>query len=99
MTEEQQVETAPETPKEEETTVQESPNASAEAAETKETVEEMYANSLLTLQEGQVVTGKVVRVDNDGVLVDVGYKSEGLIPLAELSDEPFTSQKYCGLED
>lgn len=108
VTEEEQVEAASETPKEEETAVQESPSApaeaeAAEAAETteatdameameaKETVEELYASSLLTLQEGQVVTGKVVRVDNDGVLVDVGYKSEGLIPLAELSDALFSS--------
>jgi (E)-4-hydroxy-3-methyl-but-2-enyl pyrophosphate reductase len=61
----------------------------AMAAEEK-SVEELYASSLLTLQEGQVVTGKVVRVDNDGALVDVGYKSEGLIPVAELSDAPFS---------
>lgn len=62
----------------------------ADAKEAEQTVEELYASSLLTLQEGQVVTGKVVRVDSDGVLVDVGYKSEGLIPLAELSDLPFS---------
>ncbi|HHY92764.1 MAG TPA: 30S ribosomal protein S1, partial [Firmicutes bacterium] len=61
------------------------------AAKPKESVEDLYADSFLTLQEGQVVTGKVVRVDNDGVLVDVGYKSEGVIPLAELSDKPFTT--------
>ena len=29
--------------------------------------------------------GKVVRVDKDEVLVDIGYKSEGVIPVAELS--------------
>ncbi len=87
VTEEQQVDTAPEAPEEkEEETPQETPNAASEA---KESVEELYASSLLTLQEGQVVTGKVVQVDNDGVLVDVGYKSEGLIPLGELSDAPF----------
>ena len=31
-------------------------------------------------QEGDVVTGHVVRIDNDEVLVDIGYKSEGVIP-------------------
>src|SRR6059036_1053502 len=29
--------------------------------------------------------GKVVRVDKDEVLVDIGYKSEGVIPVSELS--------------
>src|SRR3954463_14091665 len=36
-------------------------------------------------EEGDVVTGKVVRIDNDEVLVDIGYKSEGVIPSNELS--------------
>lgn len=81
VTEEQQA------PPEEESTVQEIPST---VSETKQAVEELYESSLLTLQEGQVVSGKVVRVDSDGVLVDVGYKSEGLLPLAELSDAPFT---------
>src|SRR3984957_9876205 len=35
--------------------------------------------------EGDVVTGHVVRIDNDEVLVDIGYKSEGVIPVSELS--------------
>ena len=35
--------------------------------------------------EGDVVTGRVVRIDKDEVLVDIGYKSEGVIPLNELS--------------
>lgn len=34
---------------------------------------------------GQLLHGKVVRIDSEGVLVDVGYKSEGLIPLHQLS--------------
>src|SRR5918912_1181459 len=38
-----------------------------------------------TINEGEVVHGKVVRVDKDEVLVDIGYKSEGVIPVAELS--------------
>lgn len=49
---------------------------------------EMVPNYDLTLplfSEGDVVTGRVVRVDKDEVLVDIGYKSEGVIPLPELS--------------
>src|SRR5437667_5113040 len=37
------------------------------------------------VNEGQVVHGTVVRVDKDEVLVDIGYKSEGVIPVSELS--------------
>ena len=32
-----------------------------------------------------MVSGTVVRVDKDEILVDIGYKSEGVIPIAELS--------------
>src|SRR5690349_4322791 len=44
-----------------------------------------YDRTLTDFSEGDVVTGKVVRVDKDEILVDIGYKSEGVIPLAELS--------------
>src|ERR671923_2429300 len=44
-----------------------------------------YDATLATFEEGEVVTGRVVRIDNDEVLVDIGYKSEGVIPSAELS--------------
>src|SRR6266496_4131829 len=44
-----------------------------------------YDATFPTINEGEVVHGKVVRVDKDEVLVDIGYKSEGVIPVAELS--------------
>ncbi len=44
-----------------------------------------YAATMVTFDEGDVVTGKVVRIDKDEVLVDIGYKSEGVIPSNELS--------------
>jgi small subunit ribosomal protein S1 len=44
-----------------------------------------YESTFPTINEGEVVHGKVVRVDKDEVLVDIGYKSEGVIPVAELS--------------
>src|SRR5215217_1537200 len=44
-----------------------------------------YEATFPDITEGQVVTGTVVRVDKDEVLVDVGYKSEGVIPVSELS--------------
>jgi small subunit ribosomal protein S1 len=44
-----------------------------------------YDSTFPVINEGEVVRGKVVRVDKDEVLVDIGYKSEGVIPVAELS--------------
>jgi len=44
-----------------------------------------YDATIHPFQEGDVVTGHVVRIDNDEVLVDIGYKSEGVIPSGELS--------------
>jgi 4-hydroxy-3-methylbut-2-enyl diphosphate reductase len=47
--------------------------------------DEMDVSRLPTLEERQIVQGTVVRVDSEGVLVDVGAKSEGFIPPKELS--------------
>src|ERR1700733_13566170 len=44
-----------------------------------------YEATFRTIEEGEVVTGHVVRIDKDEVLVDIGYKSEGVIPANELS--------------
>jgi len=44
-----------------------------------------YDATFTLFEEGEVVTGVVVRIDNDEVLVDIGYKSEGVIPSNELS--------------
>jgi small subunit ribosomal protein S1 len=44
-----------------------------------------YDATIHPFSEGDVVTGHVVRIDHDEVLVDIGYKSEGVIPSSELS--------------
>ena len=44
-----------------------------------------YAATMVSFEEGDVVTGTVVRIDRDEVLLDIGYKSEGVIPASELS--------------
>jgi small subunit ribosomal protein S1 len=44
-----------------------------------------YDATIVPFEEGDVVTGAVVRIDKDEVLVDIGYKSEGVIPSNELS--------------
>src|SRR3979409_1583021 len=44
-----------------------------------------YDATFRPIEEGEVVTGHVVRIDKEEVLVDIGYKSEGVIPANELS--------------
>ena len=44
-----------------------------------------YDATIKPFDEGDVVSGEVVRIDKDEVLVDIGYKSEGVIPANELS--------------
>jgi small subunit ribosomal protein S1 len=48
-------------------------------------LEEAVAKTLVDFDEGDIVSGLVVKVDKDEVLLDIGYKSEGVIPLRELS--------------
>ena len=47
--------------------------------------EEAILASMVDVDDGQIVQGKVVKVDRDEVLLDIGYKSEGVIPSRELS--------------
>jgi small subunit ribosomal protein S1 len=37
-------------------------------------------------KQGNVVKGRIVKIDSDGVLVDIGYKSDGLIPRYEFGE-------------
>ncbi|HEY2813086.1 MAG TPA: 30S ribosomal protein S1 [Acidimicrobiales bacterium] len=48
-------------------------------------LEDAYAASMVEVEDGQIVEGTVVKVDRDEVLLDIGYKSEGVIPARELS--------------
>ena len=47
----------------------------------------LYEESLKSIQEGEVVAGEIVQVDKEYVLVDIGYKSEGQIPIHEFVDD------------
>ena len=51
-------------------------------------LQEEYLKSMEQLEEGQLVDGTVIQVRSDQVFVDVGYKSEGKIPLSEFSEVP-----------
>ena len=55
--------------------------------ETMEELLDIYDSSLSKFEEGQVVTGTVISVGRETVLVDVGYKSEGQISIHEFIGE------------
>jgi small subunit ribosomal protein S1 len=46
----------------------------------------LYEESMKEITEGEIVKGVVLKVEGEDVLVDVGFKSEGIIPLAEFPD-------------
>jgi len=48
---------------------------------------ELYEQSLQSVQLGNVLIGKIVQINTDTVMVDVGWKTEGYIPAREISDE------------
>ena len=50
-----------------------------------ESLDDAYTSSMVQVEDGQIVEGTVVKVDHDEVLLDIGYKSEGVIPSRELS--------------
>ena len=47
--------------------------------------EEAIDGTMVNLKDGQLVKGSVVKIDRDGVLLDVRFKTEGVIPVRELA--------------
>lgn len=47
------------------------------------TMESLFGESVKNFNEGEVVQGKVMEIADDRVLVDIGYKSEGIVPTSE----------------
>jgi len=58
-----------------------------EFGEMEQSFEALFEESLQALNVGDVVKGTIVQVNPDSVIVDVGFKSEGVIPLSEFFDE------------
>jgi small subunit ribosomal protein S1 len=78
----------PPAPEAEEAATPEPPPPSlAEAApeESDEEMTELYEESLRRVQEGEVVRGRIVSITKEFVMVDIGYKSEGQIPIHEFT--------------
>lgn len=60
-------------------------------------MQEEYLKSLDGIEDGQLVTGTVVQVNNETVFVDVGYKSEGRLPLEEFDETPAVGEQVTVL--
>jgi len=58
-----------------------------ESGDSMENVMNLYEESFKRFAEGEVVTGRIISIDKDHVLVDIGYKSEGQIRLSEFKNE------------
>ncbi len=65
----------------------EASDESLDAGQSMEDMMDIYEESFKRFAEGEVVIGKIISVDKDHVLVDIGYKSEGQINLREFRDE------------
>jgi small subunit ribosomal protein S1 len=52
-----------------------------------DSMQQFYDQSFQNIQEGEVIRGHIVQVSDDFVMVDIGYKSEGQIPIGEFRDE------------
>ena len=60
-----------------------------EIATNEEEGELNYENTFTALEEDTIVEGVVVKVDSNEILVNIGYKSDGIIPINELSNVTF----------
>jgi small subunit ribosomal protein S1 len=63
-------------------------NAKIKEDLTQDQLEEQYFKSLQGLEEGEMVTGRVIQVGPEQVFVDIGYKSEGRIATEEFDTAP-----------
>ncbi len=52
-----------------------------------EAMAQMYEASFRNIDEGAVVRGRVVKVTPEGVMIDIGYKSEGIVPIDQFQRE------------
>ncbi len=58
----------------------------------------LLAESERSLKEGELIRGRVLQVTNDEILVDIGYKSEGMIPRSEFHHVPADRLPHPGQE-
>ena len=49
-------------------------------------LEEAYFSSMASLKEGNIIKGRIVKIKSDEVIIDINYKSEGVVPKTEFVD-------------
>ncbi len=79
--------TQAETPQADESLKGASEESTPEPAESMTSVMDMYEESFKRFAEGEVVNGRIISIDKDHVLIDIGYKSEGQVRIEEFLDE------------
>jgi len=57
-------------------------------------MERLYAETFHRIEEGAILKGKIIAVKQDGVIIDIGYKSDGFVPIEE-----FSSEEISGLQE
>ncbi|MFR8017043.1 MAG: S1 RNA-binding domain-containing protein [Clostridiaceae bacterium] len=57
--------------------------------------EQMLEESLKTIRTGEVVTGKVIDVKEDEIVLNIGYKSDGIITRSEYTNESNVDLERC----
>lgn len=62
-------------------------------------MERLYAETFHEIEKGAVLKGKVLSVKQDGVIIDIGYKSDGFIPIEEFSPEELSALHEGGVVD
>lgn len=68
--------------------------------ETMADFEEELTNSFRVIKEGELVKGMIVDINDEAVMLDLGYFAPGVIPLSELSDDPdFSAMKDLKIGD
>jgi small subunit ribosomal protein S1 len=58
------------------------------SAKDREEMEKLYSGTVTTVNRGEVVNGIVVGINDRDVILNIGFKSDGLVPLAEFKDQP-----------
>lgn len=56
--------------------------------ETEETMESLFVDMDSEIHAGQIVTGTVIQVGKENLIVDIGLKAEGILPIEDYGDEP-----------
>ena len=58
------------------------------SSEEYEAMMDMYNGTLASIEEGEIVKSRVLEIRENMVVLDIGFKSEGTIPLEEFKDMP-----------